>query len=771
MNWSKIAGVILRFRVFFLIVILILTGLMSYQVSKLQLDYGYSGMVPESDSIAINLEEFKKDFGGDATLFLLGVKDSQFFSLEKFNDWIRLRDNLLEINGIETAFSVSEAVSMKRSSGGKFQFAPVFTNNIGSQAELDSMVLHLHSLPIYQDLLYSKDNGVYLMVLTMDSVLMNTIARQDIVARTKHLTLEWGDKYSMELHYSGLPYVRSTYMTMIKSELVKFLYLAAFVTSILLILFFRSLKAVIPSLLVVGMGVLWALGSMALLGLKVTVLTGMIPPVIIVIGIPNCVFLINKYHQEYRRHKNKIKALQRAIQKVGSAIFLTNLTTAVGFASFMVINNKMLSGFGLIASMNIMILFVLSVFLIPILFSFLPAPTVRQTDHLDHKFISKIIKVFTGLILNYRKLIYLAFVVLLCLSVWGISKMKMTGYIVDDLPVQHPLYSDLKFFEKNIGGVMPLEISIDTRRPNGALQANTLKRVDEFQEKLLSYPELSRSLSIVDGLKFARQSYFKGSEKHYTLPSRQEQNFIMRSLDQSAGDSYLLRMLIDSTRQKIRINVRVADIGVNRMLVLKDSLQNELNRFFPPTKYKAILTGSSLTFTLGTHYLVRNLFISLGLAIILISLFMAWMFSSKRMVLISIFPNLLPLLITAGIMGFFSISIRPSTILVFSIAFGISVDTAIHFLAKYRQGLACLNTSHHMAVINALKEVGVSIIYTVIILFFGFGIFVASEFGGTVAMGLLTAITLFVAMLINLLLVPVILLDLTEKKAVGVLKK
>lgn len=759
MVWSKIASLILRFRIFFLVVILGLTTFMALQVNRLQLDYGYSGMMPDTDSVSIKLEEFRETFGGDATIFLLGVQDRKFFTLEKFNDWVSLKSSLRGIEGIESVYSVSDVVDIKRNDQeGRFDFIPLFPGEISSQEELDSLVQEFYSLPIYRDLLYQGDSSVFMMVMTMDSLVMDTRAREGIVAQVERLAGAWGEKYGVAVHFSGMPYLRSHLMIMIKSELLKFIYLAAAVTFILLIIFFRSLKAVIPSVMIVGMGVLWAFGTMVLMDYKITVLTGMIPPLMIVIGIPNCVFLLNKYHQEYKKHGNKIKALQRAIQKVGYAIFLTNLTTAAGFATFMVINNEMLSGFGFVASLNIMILFVLSVFLIPIIFSFLPPPSMRQIKHLDHKIISRIIESFIFLIQKRRKFVYGFFILMIGLSFWGISKMKTTGYILDDVPHDHPLYLDLMFFEKHLGGVMPLEVSIDTRKPGGVFNYETLSRVDRFQKKIDTYPELSRSVSVVDGMKFARQAYFRGDERQYRLPGRQEQNFILRMLGGQADESYLLRMLVDSSRQKMRVNVRVADLGVEKMFALQDSLQKDLDEFFPGDRYRAILTGSSLTFTLGTHYLVRNLLISLGLAIILISLFMAWMFSSVRMVLISIFPNLLPLLITAGLMGFFSISVRPSTILVFSIAFGISVDTAIHFLAKFRQELKSANTTTEQAVIVALREVGVSIIYTVIILFFGFGIFVASDFGGTVAMGLLTSITLFVAMLANLLLVPSILI-------------
>lgn len=769
MNWSKIAGIILRYRIMFLLVITGLTCFMALLVPKLDLDYGYSGMMPDSDSVAIKLEEFKEVFGGDANIILLGVEDDDFFRFEKFNDWIELKKDLFDIHGIESVISLSDAINLNRSGpDGKFAIEAIFPGEVDSQAELDSLAQVFFSLPIYYDLLYTTDSDVYMMMLTMNTAMVDSKEREIIVPQIQELAGAWGDKYDKRISYSGLPFLRSHLLIMIKFELLKFIYLAAAVTFLLLILFFRSLKAVIPSVIIVGLGVLWAFGTMVLLDYKITVLTGMLPPVIIVIGIPNCVFLLNKYHQEFKKHGNKIRALQRAIQKVGSAIFLTNLTTAAGFATFIVLNNQMLARFGFIAALNIMILFVLSVCLIPIIFSFLPPPSSRQIKHLDHKLISRIVEGFIYLITNYRKPIYLVFVIMFGLAIWGVSKMKTTGFIVDDIPKDHPLYVDLKFFEEHIGGVMPLEVSVDTRKPNGALRNQTLKRVEQFQDKLASYPELSRSLSIVDGLKFARQAYFNGAEKQYKLPSRQEQNFILKSLPESAESSFMLRMLIDSTRQKMRVNIRVADIGVDRMFILKDSLQKDLDYFFPDNQYRAILTGSSLTYTLGTRYLVKNLFVSLSLAIILISLFMAWMFRSGRMVLISIFPNLLPLLITAGIMGFSSIPIKPSTILVFSVAFGISVDTAIHFLAKLRQELACPKTPADQAVIKALREVGVSITYTVIILFFGFGIFVASDFGGTVAIGLLIAITLFVAVFSNLLLVPSILLGQAKR---GVMKK
>ncbi len=759
MFWTKVAHIILKNRVVILILILGLAGFMAYQIQFLKLDYGYAGLLPDSHPVSQNLKEFQKIFGEDATIVLLGFEDPDFFQLEKFRDWKKLREKILTVDGVEDVQSISTALWIDKDQDEReFIFKPVFPDEIQDQAALDSLKGVLFSLPIYEGMLYADSGRVMTMALSMNKDAINDKAREEIMSTIEGYAFEFGDKYGVDMHFSGLPFVRTKLAIMIKGELLKFIFLAAAVLAIVLLIFFRSFLATFFSIFVVLLGVFCSLGMIVLLDYRITILTGMIPAVIIVIGIPNCVFLLNKYHREYKKHGNKIKALQRTIEKVGNAIFLTNLTTAVGFATFMIIQHRILSRFGQVASLNILLLFVISITLIPIIFSFLPPPTKRHTKHLDNKWIGKVVSWFGWAVQFRRKTIFFSIFVLLIFAGFGITKIKSTGFIVDDIPKDHPVYVDLKFFEKYLVGVMPLEISIDTRKPNGVLQATTLKQVERFQEKLMTFPELSKPYSIVEGLKFARQAYFNGSPSQYKLPSNQERGFILAYLKGDSQDNQLISSFVDSSFQKLRVNVRVEDIGTYGMLDMQDSVQKVLNEYFPSDKFDTILTGSSLTFTLGTSYLVRNLFWSLGLAVLLISLFMASMFKSFKMVIISVFPNILPLLFTAGLMGFAGIPIKPSTVLVFSVAFGISVDTAIHFLAKYRQELMCSGAIPQEAVLKAIEEVGVSIVYTVILLFLGFGIFIASDFGGTVAMGILTAITLFVAVFSNLLLVPSLLM-------------
>ena len=770
MFWAKIAGVVLRNRWAIAIVIGLITVFMTFQLPRLQIDYGYSGMLPESDSVSLKLQEFNKIFGEEGGLFLFGFQDPDFFKIDKFNKYRDLKASIRKIEGISAVMSVYEAINLRKNDEKKvFDIYSVFPEKVESQSQLDSLVTVFRSLPIYRDLVYSDSLHTYLTVMTMDEKFVNTKERQNIIRKMHDLVSRFGTDNNLQIHYSGLPYLRSTVSDIVRREFITFLILAALSTAIILMIFFRSARAVLSSLLIVSTGAVWAMGMMSLMGTSITVLTGMIPALLIVIGIPNNVFLLNKYHGEYHGHQNKVKSLQRVVQKVGAEVFMANTTAAVGFATFMTIDNNMLRTFGLVASVNIMLL---CLFLVPVIFSFLPPPIPKHTRHLENRWITAITNRLIFLIRFKRTWIYVSVILIMSVAVLGITRIRATGFILDDIPKKHILYKDQKFFENTIKGVLPLEIMIDTRRPNGVYNMAFLKKVETFQNDALKYPDLARSFSLVDGLKVANQAYYNGGAKYYRLPGAQERAFVMPYLTGAMGGTSIVNSFIDSTNQILRINVRVADVGTNRMVEIQEGLQARLDSLFPPTQYKTTLTGSALKYTLGTDILIRHLIKSLLLAILLIAVFMAYMYKSPRMIFVSIFANLLPLGFTAGLMGYFNISIKPSTLLVFSVTYGIAVDTAVHFLSKYRQHMSCPGIDQGTAVINTMKEVTVSVIYTVSVLFIGFGIFIVSEFGGTKAMGFLISITLLIAVISNLLLVPSILLQGIERRqARGKIKK
>lgn len=510
---------------------------------------------------------------------------------------------------------------------------------------------------------------------------------------------------------------------------------------------------------------MWAFGIIGLLQYEITVLTALIPPLIIVIGIPNCIFLINKYQQEIQNHGNQARSLQRVISKVGNATLLTNLTTALGFATFILTDSTLLIEFGIVASLNIIAIFLLSLVIIPIIYSYMSSPKDKHLKHLNKRWIGG----FTGwtekMVKHHRISIYITSVILLAASIIGIYNIKISGSLLEDMPQDAAFFKDIKFFEEEFNGVMPLEILIDTKQEKGALKLSTLKRMESLEEIISEVPELSDPLSVVRLAKYSKQAYYNNNPKYYQLPTSQEQNFIAPYLKGFDSDGDLLTAYVDSTGRYARMTTFMKDIGTDEMERIETNLRPQIEKIFPVERYDVTLTGKALIFQKGTAYLVKNLIVSLSLAIFLIALLMAMMFRSFRMILVSLIPNLLPLIVTAGMMGFLGIPIKPSTILVFSIAFGISVDDTIHFLAKYRQELKANNWKIKRSVYAALRETGVSMFYTSIVLFFGFSVFMISSFGGTVALGGLVSATLLFAMLSNLLLLPSLLLTLEKSIA------
>ncbi len=724
-----------------------------------------ASMLPDDDPISVEYQNFKKQFGQDGSVIFVAVKDPKLFTLKHFSAWYDLTKEVSEIKGVKGVVSAARAFTLVRNDSlKKFDFKPILAHRPTSQAEVDSVKKVLYSLPLYENRLFNKETNVNLMMITLDKTVINSKKRIPLIGEIKSTIDNFGEEYGIKIHYSGLPYIRTVTSKMIQNELLLFVLMALVIASILLFILFKSFRAVFFAMLVVIVAVIWALGTVVLFGYKITILTGILPPLLIVIGVENSIFLLNKYLSEYREHGNKVKALSRMISRIGNANLLTNATTAVGFAAFIITGNQLLVEFGIIAALNIFLIYLLSLFMLPILFSYFPEPKPKHLKHLEKGFISRFLEKVVVIVQTRRPVIYIITGTLVAAGIFGITKLKTTGNIVDDISKDDVLYKDLIFMEQNFKGVMPLEITINTKKPKGILRSSTLRKIDQLQDTLETYPEFSQPLSIVEVVKSAKQAFYRGNPKMYSLPNNQERNFILSyvpSLDKG-GNNSILKSFVDSTLQTTRISVQMANIGTNDIERILKDLKPKINKIFPPDKYEVHLTGTSVVFLKGTNYLVKNLFQSLLLAIVVITMLMALIFSSTRMIIISLIPNIIPQVLTAGMMGYFGISIKPSTILIFSIALGISVDNTIHFLSRYRLQLKHNDWKIKKSVLLALEETGYSMIYSAIVLFFGFSMFTLSSFGGTEALGYLVSVTLLVALFSNLFVLPSLLLSIDK---------
>ena len=759
----KISDIILKGRFLILILFIGIVTLMIQFAKDVKLSYEVAKILPSDDQTYIDYEDFKSEFGESMNTIVIAVQDVDFFDKDHLKAWNSFGEDIESIEGIDRVINITQLPILATDSiKQKFIYNSWYHSDM-TESEVENAVELLKDQKIYKGKFYNKDANSGIMLVDINKKVLASPQRKNVIDRI----IASGDIYSSKLNnidvkYSGLPYIRTKESIKIKDEISLFIIYTLLITSFILLLFFRSFKATFISIVVVLVGVIFSFGTMGILNYDINLLSALVPPVIIVIGIPNCIFLINKYHIEFTKNKNKDQSLHVMISKIGNITLLTNLTTASGFAAFTLTKSETLQEFGLVAAISIIFIFIISLLLIPIWFSFFPKPKLRHTRHLDKKWVLYVVEMFSNWIKNKRNVIYIFSGILTIIGLFGLSMVQTTGNVTDDLSRNGDVYNDFKFFEDNFGGVMPLEIIIDSKDTNGIYKASFMSNIQTIQDELSTYKEFSPSVSYIEFVKYANQAYKDDGEKYFTLPQKMLLPRLRSMLDKSEEINSLDIILTDEINSKARISLRMNDLATPQMDTILSKLRPKIESIFNQEEFDVVITGSSRVFLEGTKYLVGNLAYSLLLVIFLISIFMAWMFRSSRMVIVSLIPNLIPLLLTAAIMGYFSIPIKPSTILVFSIAFGISVDDTIHFLAKYRQELVASNWNIKKSVFNALKETGVSMIYTSVVLFFGFFVFVASDFGGTQALGVLVSITLFFAMLSNLLLLPALLLTLEK---------
>lgn len=790
--WEKISQIILNNRILIILLLVSITYFFTTHWDKIRFTYTEANLLPETHKENIKYKKFTDKFGEEGNLVVISVKDSTLFTVENLNAWNKLSNSFREEKEVSTVIAFGDLQELKANGSSKeFFIESLIKDSIKNKLELELLKdkIFNKSLKFYDGFLFNSQSKAVRTAINLKSEIVNTVEREKFITNILEPKVkEFEEKYNLDVRISGMPYVRTKYSQTIKAELGKFLILAIIVTSLIFFLFFKSFRATIISIFTVSIGVMWTLGIVGILEYELTVLTAIIPPLIIVIGMPNCIFLINKYQRELNNHGNKQIALKKVITKIGNATLMTNVTTASGFATFIITDSKLLSEFGLVASLSILSIFILCLLIIPIVYSFLPLPKQEHLKHQNRKWINNLLNWMVDVVKTKRIEVYVISIIMLTVSIIGINYIKISGRFIDDMPKNTEFYDDIKYFDEEFNGILPLEIYIDLKRKKGITKLDIIKDMSKIEEVIrnqISYnsegsPDtlLSRPISVVSLTKYTKQAFYNGNPKYYQVPTKQEESFIKAFAKNSkaTGEVDLLNNFVDSTGSYTRITTFMKDIETEEMERIEKNLKIKINEIIDKKggisegneyneRAEVFLTGKAYLFQKGTYFLVENLVWSLGLAILLISLFMAYLFRNFRMIIISLIPNLLPLLITAGLMGYIGIPIKPSTILIFSIAFGISVDDTIHFLAKYRQELQENNWQIKKSVYNSVRETGLSMFYTSIVLFFGFSVFIVSNFGGTVALGALVSMTLLLAMLSNLLLLPSLLMSLEKSIA------
>jgi hypothetical protein len=769
--WNRLSEWIIKSRLPLSIVIGLITLVMGYYGAQVEMSYDFARTVPPDDPDMLYHDQFKAQFGEDANLIAVGMYDSAIYKLENFNAFRELADNIRKIPGVTAVLSLPVLKTIaKDTANTKFYLADIFPAQIATQDVLDSLLQVALDQRIYAEQIINTKNGATMMLVSVKKEVMNSPKRVGMTDALLSQGARFEGKTNIKLHYAGLPFIRTVVASALKREMNIFLIASAVVTGLIMFVFFRSFRAVLFSMIIIGILVVWVMGTIVLFGFKITLLSGLIPPVVVTIGVTNAIYLLNKYHLEFAKTEDKREAITVVVRKMGLAMFLTNLTVAIGFLTLLSTDITILREFGIVAGINIMALFLVSLIMIPSVFYWLPVPTEKHLRHLNFPIMGAFLRAVDIMVHRRRIWIYGLSIFTAILALYGISQLKSVSYMVDDVPEQSQVKKDLKFFEANFSGFLPLEFMIEfrTKRRRPILDVNNLAKVEEFEDFLDSISVMSKPISVLSFVKASKQAFYNGNPDRYSLPTKSEGAFILRYMKGQTDNSGLFSSFVDSTFSKMRISCQIADIGSTKLdSLVHEVIEPRLKSTFVSTERDSVITaitGSTKIFIKGNKFLVANLQESLLLAFILITLSMAILFANARMIIISLIPNLLALMITAGLMGFFQIPLKASTALIFSITFGISVDNSIRFLAKYRQEILSNNFFIPLAVSESILETGKSIMYTSIVLFAGFIIFAFSSFGGTIALGVLTSITLVISMFTNLILLPALIMTFDKPK-------
>ncbi len=842
--WNSIANFILKFRFLVLGLITLITVYLGYYaVTGIKMENKYGILLPKDSPTTQNYLDFKSHFGEDGGTFVIALKTDSLYTKENFLKWKKLGDTILQLKGVESVISEATLVKIRNNKKeSRFEPEKIFSDlNLDyNEKSLDVIKEEIKQNPLYKNVLYNDSTKVSLMMINIEESFLSDIKKSKVVFEIQKLA-EKSLANVGEIHYAGLPYLRVVLANRIQSEMYIFIGLSMLVSAILMYLFFKSFRAVLICMTVVGVSVVQAMGMIALFGYHVSVMMALIPPLMIVIGIPNCIYLYNKFHQELALHGNRAKALQRIVSKTGIAMFLTNITTALGFFTFLFTNSDKFFEFGVISTLNILLSYVVSLCLIPVFASFLKSTPDRHLKHLDRKiavgFLNKLVFISS----NKRHWVYIATLVVTIIFGFGIFRMKVTGNITGDIPKDDPIAKDIRFMEDNFGGAVPFEIMVNYKQKGRLYEKNTLQKVDEVQKMLAKDKDFSKSISIVDFVKVINMAYFDNNPNRYTIFSTRDKKRLgkyIENFEMTNNNAFSIKELADTSKFILRIRTQIKDEGAYEISDKVSSVSNKIDSILNPDKnvveafyrqyangkavyidsildgrpniynaltsvisnknedlqfkfdsdeklikkyyntpefktqlrqaidneyYDVTITGTSVVVSEGTQYLVWNLLFSILFAVVSIAFLMSFLFFSIRMVFVSMVPNIIPMIITAGIMGWFNIPLKPSTLLIFSIALGITVNDTIHFLARYRQELSHKRWDLKDCIIISIQETGLSIIYTSVILFFGFIVFMFSDFGGTQALGYLSAITYLIALITNLVLLPTLLMTLERK--------
>jgi hypothetical protein len=733
-----------------------LTILLVTQIRNLQFDYNFEKFYPSNDDDTRFFLDLRENFESDNDFLLVAIPaENGCFDPKLLKRVDRFTKQLEKDTLVQYVLSITNQEEVFLLQGGATARKPYINFNDLDRSR-DSLRVFKNKELI--NTMVSED-GKALGIFIRHQDYLSKKKGDILIADIRDTAKECGIK---RIVLGGRTIGQQYYIEVMSYEMILFLALSAGLVVIFLFIAFRSIWGILVPQVVILTGMLWLIGGMALFGEPINIILTVLPSIMFVVSMSDTIHLVSRYLDALRAEQDKFKAIMIAIREVGLATFLTSLTTAVGFFTLYFVRVQPVQIFGVVMGLGVMLAFVLTFVSLPILFYYFPGPKHVVYQKKDHFWKKSLEKWFIAVMRNPKRILWISGgVTAVCLV--GALQIQANNYLMDDVDPDEPIKKDFDFMDAHFGGVRPFTLVVGIRDTTKSVwDLELLNELDRVENFLMDSLDVHVRTSLVSSLKMLNRGANLGDPEDYALPeSKTKLRNYRRSL-KIAGQGKVLKAVLDSNERTLLINGIMPDVG---NLEFKKR-EEKLNAFLDQNTSGAMkyrITGSAFLIDKNMNYLAISMVQGLLLSIVIVAVIMGLIYRSWRMMVISLIPNLIPLVIIAGIMGYTGIELKTSTAIIFTIAFGIAVDDTIHYLGKFKYELM-KGRGKMYALKRSYLTTGKAMILTTLILCSGFLLLVLSSFMGTFYMGILLSITLFVALIADMTVLPALMMLFFKEK-------
>lgn len=719
-----------------------------YPALQIETDFNLEGFYPEDDQVIADYDLLESEFGRDDNTILIGFSHPELFSQSVLTDIRQISDSLSQIDHVDDVYSLWNASELQQSNG-MINFDPHLTDDIIENSSPDSLRNQITSDPFLRGFLISSDGSATALAIQINEEKNTYSNRNQIIDSINDILSYHQEKYTF--HISGIPFYRNQYVNMLNTEIIGYISISSLLIIFLLWYLYRTIWGILFPMIIVWATLLFTIAIMQLTGGYLEIMSSTIAPILLCVGVADSIHMISKYDDARENGKGKMPSITEMMKTLGSATFLTSVTTAIGFASLLSSSVVPMKKFGIYTAIGVFLAYLITIVFLPAALRMSRKKrVVNEKSSSFYPLISRWLQKLTALNrMYYGKVLIIALIVTLGFSI-GMKDLTVNGKVYDDISDDTKIMQDSRFFTEQIAPQFPLEFIVNFNKPEGALTADAVRKSFELEQRLLEYPEIARVTGLHTLIKEVHSLFNYETKEASALPDTDQAVAQYVLLLEVSGSDELYR-LVDFDYSKLRITAFTEDAGSKRINEIKNNLQQDVDELFKDES--VVITGTTILSADLTDKIVYSLAWSIIIALFAITAIMVLLFRDLRLILIALIPNLIPLIIVAGVMGLFNIDIKPSTAVIFTIALGIAVDDSIHYLARLR-----IETQRRNALFPALSattiRTGRAIIITSMILIAGFGTLITSSFTSTAMMGILVCTTIFSAVISDLFVLP-----------------